>query len=171
MPMHDQLKLTLIRHAKSSWQFEGMDDFHRPLNHRGLADALWMPAQVRERIDTPQAVYCSAAVRAVQTCQAVCEEYALRPDSVVVDRALYLACAQDILLYLANHARDARCVFVIAHNPGLTDLFNHLAEQPVANLPTFAVAHLHLPIADWSAASAHCARVEHLLLPKELRSK
>ena len=171
MLMRDQPALTLIRHAKSSWQFAGMDDFHRPLNRRGLADSLWMPAQVLERIDKPQVVYCSAAVRAVQTCQALCEEYALDPDSVVVDPALYLASANEILAYLQKNARRARRVFVIAHNPGLTDLFNHLAQQAIDNLPTFAVAHLNLPTNKWSVLTAHCARVEHLLLPKELRSK
>ena len=169
--MREHLSLTLVRHAKSSWQFAGMDDFHRPLNHRGLADALWMPAQMVKRIDTPQTIYCSAAVRAVQTCQAVSEEYALNPDRVVVDPALYLASAHDILDYLQKNAGKAQHVFVIAHNPGLTDLFNHLAERSIDNLPTFAVAHLQLPINEWSAAYAHCARVQHLMLPKELRSK
>ena len=169
--MRDQLQLTLIRHAKSSWQFAGLDDFHRPLNRRGLKDAGWMPAQVRTRIEEPQMVYCSAAVRAVQTCQPVCEEYALNPDQVVVDSALYLASAEDILVYLAKNAGQKQRLFVIAHNPGLTDLYNHLVERPVDNLPTFAVAHLCLPINDWSAAKAHRARVRHLLIPRELRSK
>jgi phosphohistidine phosphatase len=169
--MSEQLSLTLVRHAKSSWQFVGMDDFHRPLNRRGIEDAVWMPAQVSKRIDKPQVIFCSAAVRAVQTCQVLCDEYALAPDKVVVDPSLYLATAQEILAYLRAGAGQARHLFVIAHNPGLTKLFNHLAEQPVDDLPTFAVAHLHLPAANWSGVSARSARVEHLLLPKELRSK
>ena len=169
--MRDPLALTLIRHAKSSWQFDGMDDFHRPLNRRGIADALWMPGQVRQHIERPEVVFCSAAVRAVQTCQAVCDELALQADAVVVDPALYLASAQDILAYLQANAQHVRRVFVIAHNPGLTDLFNYLCAQPVDNLPTFAVAHLHLPLDDWSSVTAHCADVAHLMIPKELRSK
>ena len=167
--MPDHLTLTLIRHAKSSWQFAGMDDFHRPLNRRGLADAVWMPAQVLKRVDKPQVIYCSGAVRAVQTCQALVDEYGLASDAVVVDRALYLATAEEILAYLRINAQHASQVFVVAHNPGLTELFNHLVVDAVENLPTLAVAHLHLSASDWTQVNAHCARVGHLLLPKELR--
>ncbi|MFT5175580.1 MAG: phosphohistidine phosphatase, partial [Gammaproteobacteria bacterium] len=147
--MPEQLTLTLIRHAKSSWQFAGMDDFHRPLNRRGLDDAVWMPAQVAKRVDKPQVIYCSGAVRAVQTCQALVDEYGFESDRVVVDPALYLATAEEILVYLRINAQHASHVFVVAHNPGLTNLFNHLVVDAVENLPTLSVAHLHLPVSDW----------------------
>lgn len=166
--MSERLYLTLIRHAKSSWQDAGVDDFHRPLNRRGLADSSWMPAQIARRVDMPEQIFCSAAVRAVQTCQALCDEYAIDATKVVVDAALYLAAAGEIMTYLGNNAGQARHVFVIAHNPGLTNLFNHLVDRPIDNLPTFAVAHLQLAAENWSAVGAHCASVEHLMLPKEL---
>ena len=169
--MPDPLRLTLIRHAKSSWPFAGMDDFHRPLDKRGLADAVCMPAQVAARIDKPQVIFCSAAVRAVQTCQALVDEYALASDTVVVDSTLYLATAEQILAYLSVNAQHAIHVFVVAHNPGLTDLFNHLVVDAVENLPTLAVADLHLSASNWSRLSAHCARVGHLMLPRELRAR
>ena len=33
------LTLTLFRHAKSSWELNGLDDRERPLNARGVAAA------------------------------------------------------------------------------------------------------------------------------------
>lgn len=169
--MAEPLSLTLVRHAESSSQVAGLDDFHRPLNRRGLADAVRMPAHVVRHVAKPQLVCCSAAVRAVQTCEALCDEYAIANEHVRVDSALYLASAAEVLVYLSENAQHARRVFVIGHNPGLTDLFNHLVDEGVDNLPTFAVANLSLAIKDWSAVTAHCARVQRLMLPREIRCK
>jgi len=32
-------KITIVRHAKSSWQFPELTDYERPLNKRGLRNA------------------------------------------------------------------------------------------------------------------------------------
>jgi len=138
--------LTLVRHAKSSWRFSGMDDFHRPLNKRGLRDA----------------------VRAVQTCQALADAYGLGEGAVVLDHALYLAEADQILEALARHGGEAPHVMLVGHNPGLTDVYNHLVDPPVGNLPTFSVAHLELDAPDWQSVGRGCGRGAGVLLPKEL---
>ena len=169
--MVEPLSLTLVRHAKSSWQVAGLDDFHRPLNRRGLADAVRMPAHIAKHVAKPQLVCSSAAVRAVQTCQSLCDEYAIANEHVLVDSALYLASAEEVLDYLCENAQHAQRVFVIGHNPGLTDLFNHLVDEKIDNLPTFAVANLNLAINDWSAVTARCASVQRLMLPREIRCK
>ena len=166
----NNLRLTLVRHAKSSWKCAGLDDFHRPLNRRGLSDAVMMPAQISKRIAAPQLLVSSAAVRAVQTAQAVFEHYQSDSMEQVIDAALYLASAPDIIAYLAANARDVRHAFVVAHNPGLTDLYNYLVPDSIDNLPTFAVADLELTASGWRQVVAGCAHVRCLLLPKELRS-
>ena len=66
--MSDALRLTLVRHAKSSWRFASLDDFHRPLNARGLRDLVHAPALVAACVPVPDQVLSSDAVRAVQTC-------------------------------------------------------------------------------------------------------
>ncbi len=163
------LRLTLARHAKSSWRFAGLDDFHRPLNRRGLHDAARMPAILAKRLPVPELVLSSDAVRAVQTCQALADGFGLEERQVRLDHDLYLASARDILDVVARSAGAARHVLVVGHNPGLTDLYNLLAAQPVDNLPTLAVAHLELDGADFAAATR--ARAASVLRPKELIGK
>jgi len=160
--------LTLVRHAKSSWRFSGMDDFHRPLNKRGLRDAVRMPRQVVSRVPPPVLLLSSDAVRAVQTCQALADAYGLGEGAVVLDHALYLAEADQILEALARHGGEAPHVMLVGHNPGLTDVYNHLVDPPVGNLPTFSVAHLELDAPDWQSVGRGCGRGAGVLLPKEL---
>jgi phosphohistidine phosphatase len=166
--MSAALLLTLVRHAKSSWRFSDVDDFHRPLNKRGLRDAIRMPRVVAARVPAPDRVLCSDAVRAVQTCQALADGFELPPESVVLDHDLYLAEPGEMAAVLARHGKGASHLMLVAHNPGLTDLYNRLVDTPVDNLPTFAVAHLALDARDWAAIARSRAREAKLLLPKEL---
>jgi phosphohistidine phosphatase len=162
------LRLTLVRHAKSSWRFTTLDDFHRPLNARGLADAARMPARLTARMPAPQLMLCSDAVRAVQTGEALAAAFDLPGACVQLHHALYMASAAGILECLAGAAGAARHVMLVGHNPGLTDLYNHLIAMPVDNLPTLAVAPLVLEAPAWSAVAPGCGRIERLLRPKEM---
>lgn len=162
------LRLTLVRHAKSSWRFATLDDFHRPLNARGLADVTRVPPLLAARMAAPDLVLSSDAVRAVQTCEAMAAAFDLPGARVRLDHALYMASAAGIVDTVAGAAGDARHVMLVGHNPGLTDLYNHLIATPVDNLPTLAVAPLVLAAPRWSAIGPGCGRIERLLRPKEI---
>jgi len=161
-------ELVIARHAKSSWRFGALDDFHRPLNKRGLRDLVRMPKLVAERIAAPDRVLSSDAVRAVQTCQALADGFGVAADAVRVLHELYLASAPDLLALLAREGAGAHRVLVVGHNPGLTDLYNLLVDQPIDNLPTLGVTHLVLHAPSFDALTPGCASVRALLLPKEL---
>ncbi len=91
--MHE---LLLLRHAKSSWDDTGLDDFDRPLNARGQRDAPRMAGEMNRRGWFPQRAIISAARRTRQTwdlleeclptaCEAVIDPdlYEARPDAIL----------------------------------------------------------------------------------------
>ena len=63
--------LHLLRHAKSSWDDETLDDHERPLAPRGVRDARRMGAYLRDLPVQPQLVLCSSAVRTRQTLELI----------------------------------------------------------------------------------------------------
>ncbi|MDX1434586.1 MAG: histidine phosphatase family protein [Gammaproteobacteria bacterium] len=158
--------LTLVRHAKSSWDFPELDDFARPLNRRGLADCDKMRKHLRERLPAPDRVLTSDAARALQTCQVLVEVFALDAGAVRRVHALYLAPAETVLELLDEHAADSADVAVVAHNPGLTDLYNRLLPEPIENLPTFAVARIEVPGGGWSKLPAGAGKLRDYFAPK-----
>src|SRR5436190_18664812 len=84
------LTLSLLRHAKSSWDDASLKDFDRPLSERGESAAPRMGAYMAAQGLAPELVLCSPAVRARQTLDLVLPRLAGGP-TVVYEDAFYLA--------------------------------------------------------------------------------
>ena len=93
------LTLSLLRHAKSSWEDGSLKDFERPLAKRGESAAPRMGAFMAERGLAPQLILCSPAVRARQTLDLVLPHLAGDPSVLYEDR-LYLAAPSALLARL-----------------------------------------------------------------------
>jgi phosphohistidine phosphatase len=69
-------RLTLIRHAKSSWNDIGLDDFDRPLNPRGLRSAPRMGGVLQKEQVMFDLMVSSPALRAITTAQLIADKLA-----------------------------------------------------------------------------------------------
>jgi phosphohistidine phosphatase len=45
--------LYIVRHAKSSWEYDGINDIDRPLKKRGIEDAYLISKVLQKKIETP----------------------------------------------------------------------------------------------------------------------
>src|SRR5450631_2444347 len=120
------LTLTLLRHAKSSWE-EPLDDFDRPLAPRGKKAAPEIGAALAARGLRPDLILCSGALRARETLGLVIEDLGAPAPEVIYDDALYMAAPGTLLKRLHGIAsapqRDApRHVMLVGHNPGFEEL-------------------------------------------------
>ena len=140
----------------------------RPLNKRGLRDCQRMPGELRARLEAPHRVLCSHAARALQTCQVIADAFALGPDVAVFDRRLYLADVRTLLEVLADTPEGVSHLMLIGHNPGLTDLHNHLCADYLDNLPTFGASVLDSSAPDWASLAPGDAELSGQILPKNL---
>jgi phosphohistidine phosphatase len=162
--------LTLIRHAKSSWRDAGMDDFDRPLNDRGERDAPRMGKRLARAGRPPDLIVSSSAKRAARTARVISEQLGSDPAAVVLDRDLYLASPSRMLDTLRAVAADLDHAALVAHNPGVTDLVNALADVRIDNVPTCGIARLRLDIERWNEIDAGCAELEEFDYPKRDRA-
>jgi phosphohistidine phosphatase len=154
------LNVTLLRHAKSSWDDPELTDFDRPLNHRGVNAARLM-AEVIERNDiAPDLICCSSARRTRETLAHLLPRLTApgrHEPEVVYDDALYLANASALLDTLRGLPRTCRHVMLIGHNPGLhalaLDLIGAGVQADVAAIarkfPTAALAALAFDAQEW----------------------
>ena len=60
-------------------------------------------------------------------------------------------------------------IFLIGHNPALTELINYLTQaNSISNLPTAGFAHLTLSLSEWQSIEAGVGKLEELVLPRDI---
>jgi phosphohistidine phosphatase len=174
------LTLTLLRHAKSSWD-EPLDDFDRPLAPRGEKAAPQAGAALAAKGLRPDLVLCSGAVRARETLARVLPALGLPAPDVIYDDALYMAAPATLLSRLrgitaAFKGETPRHVLLVGHNPGLEELALLLVgagpredrARLATKFPTAAFATITFPVESWSEVAAGSGRLEQFITPKQL---
>lgn len=161
--------LHLLRHAKSSWDDPGLSDRDRALNKRGKRDAARMGEALSRRM-APMPVVVSPARRAQRTLGGLCDGWpALAELDHTTDEDLYTFSADDLFKWLLGQDDEQQSLFIIGHNPALTDLANALAgEDALANLPTAGYLELGLQIDHWRDLRQGCGLIECSLFPRQL---
>ncbi len=170
------LTLSLLRHAKSSWDDPRLDDHERPLTKRGIKDAPRIATWLADHDLRPDLVLCSSAMRTRATLALLLSAWAEPPPDSRVEDALYLADPARLLAVVHTASPGARQVLVIAHNPGLHALALELTgggqRKAVAGLaagfPTSALAVLTFEAKDWSEVHRGAGRLEHFVTPRGL---
>jgi len=158
-------RLTLIRHAKSSWKDLLLPDSERPLNGRGKRDAPLMGARLAIAGFKPELIVTSPAKRARKTAAAISKQLSRHPD-IVEDPRIYGAGTTDLLDLIGGLPIDLEDVAIVGHNPGLTELANLLADAGIGNVPTTGVVRLELDIALWSEVEPGLGRLVDFDWPK-----
>lgn len=155
-----------MRHAKSSWADESMDDFDRPLNKRGERDAPKIGRKLYDEQCVPDLIVSSKAVRADSTARLVADasEYKTR---IQLRDSFYHGSPADYLRELTLIPASRSRVMVVGHNPGLERLIEHLTGH-FEVMPTAAVAFIQCPITDWETLNDVSCDLLDVWRPKDV---
>ncbi len=160
-------KLTLVRHAKSSWEFPHLSDFERPLNPRGHRDLPALAERIAEFGLYPDLIISSGAVRALDTAEVIADRLRQPAEYFTEIPELYESCYETLLNTLQNMPDQHRHIMLIGHNPGLQDLGYYLTHESLAKFPTAALMHIHLSITSWCELAESCGTLELFDYPKK----
>ncbi len=142
--------LTLVRHAKSSWNDAKLTDRQRPLNPRGERDAPEMGKRIVNHGIRPSLILSSPAVRAWTTARIMAAAIGYPAEFLQREESLYLASLDDLLGAVVAQDNGFNSLMIVAHNPGLTEFANFLLPGLTNNLPTAGVVSLQMDREDWS---------------------
>jgi len=159
--------LHLIRHAKSSWKDGDLADRDRPLKKRGRHNAEAMARHMRRAGFQCEGIFCSPALRAVQTLEAMQSRLGLTAAHICFDEALYTFDFGDLRRWLAGQTPGS--IALVGHNPALHDLTVWLSGEAVERFPTAAWCWLTLDLDSWDDIEPGCACIESLVAPRDLR--
>ncbi len=157
--------LTIIRHAKSTWDFPELSDRERPLNDRGLRDAPIMGSRLAAAgFPVPDLIICSPAVRTRETARILAEKLAILKSTISFEERLYHASVGDLLTVIAEQDAAIDHLLIVGHNPGLTEFVNFLSPALTSNLPTSGIIAFSINQPDWKLVSNHLGRAPETTL-------
>lgn len=141
--------LCLLRHAKAGWNSGILNDFDRPLDEVGKAEASVMARRLRDQSFAPELIVTSPAKRARSTAKifAYILEY---PADRIIHRLEIYDQALDGLLAIIQ-ALDDHCsrAMLVGHNPYLSHLAEWLSGEKIGNVPPCGLAAFTFPVDSW----------------------
>jgi phosphohistidine phosphatase len=143
-------KLYLIRHAKSSWLEEGVDDFDRPLKGSGIRHAHNTSQWLFQQGFTPNLILSSPATRALHTALIFAKNLHYPYRSIKIKEAIYEAQLEDIFNTIHKIKDKHKSVLLFGHNPTITAFVNHCIDHIIDNVPTTGVACLKFDVEHWA---------------------
>ena len=142
------IRIALVRHCEAA---NAYDDFKRPLNSNGLAQAPRTADFLRQQGMPLTRLVCSPATRTRDTARLIAEtlQWQVTPEEKV---ALYNPSTLTPLLAEIAAAQDG--LVLVGHNPGLTDLISELCSIYVG-LPPSGAAILGLEDGKFTVLARH----------------
>jgi phosphohistidine phosphatase len=163
--------LLVMRHAKSDWGNSSLSDFDRPLNERGLKTAPFMGNEIKMRNKLPELIISSPANRAKTTAHLFAETTGFDGKMMFEDE-FYFGSVDKIISIISKVDNQYETIMIVGHNPTWeTIIYRLVKDSPGVMMPTAAVASLLFDICGWDELQARSAKLEFLLIPKELMNK
>jgi phosphohistidine phosphatase len=166
-------QILLLRHAKSSWDDPGLNDFDRPLAERGLNDAPLMGQFVNKAGYSPAVIYSSPAKRAEQTTKLFSDAAGIEVDNIQWNEDLYYGSMKDYIEQIQAASDDHERVMVVGHNPIMENTAGLLAgsEHKIAvRMPTAALVCLECFADTWEEVAPGTCQIKWMMIPKILRT-
>ncbi len=160
-------RLTIVRHAKSSWEDASLSDHERPLSGRGERDAPRMGARLRAREVRPTLLLCSPAERAIETAKIIAHALGFPEELLRREPALYHADTATLFDIVMRQDDACSDLMIVGHNPGLTVFANALlADLKLYNLPTAGIVAIDFATEHWSQLTDTDATLAYHDYPK-----
>ena len=142
-------KLILVRHAKSSWEFNVIDH-ERPLKKRGVKDAYLISNHIKSKVLRVDLVLSSDANRAKSTANIFTEILQISPEKFRLNHALYDFSGDHLIHTIKACDNDIDHLMLFGHNHAITYFVNTYGDKFIDNVPTCGLVIIDFNIERWS---------------------
>lgn len=141
--------LCIVRHAKSSWEYEGISDADRPLKMKGIKNAYEMARRMKLSNSLPELIISSPANRALHTAMIFARVMEIPFEKIKIESSLYGSDANTIVSLIKNTDNSVHSLMIFGHNPDFTDIANLFINEPVFEVPTSGVVQINFKTDNW----------------------
>lgn len=155
-----------IRHAKSD-QNTQCTDFERPLNKRGGKDAPFMAKRLKHYKVKPDIIISSPAKRALDTASIIAKVLKYPKDKIEIKKELYASTCNEYISTIENINDENETVFLVGHNPAITEVCETLSNSIIGNIPTTGIFCIKFNVASFKDVMKETGKVLFFDLPKK----
>jgi len=142
-------RVYLVRHAKSSWANPELPDVDRPLNERGYKNAHEMAAFLLKEKHKADFCLSSTAIRAISTALIFSRSGLFYGGNILLEPDLYESSADEYLRILQEQDDRHTSLYLFAHNPTISEVYNLFCPGNHEELTTCNVAAIDFQVDSW----------------------
>ncbi|NVK52564.1 MAG: histidine phosphatase family protein [Flavobacteriaceae bacterium] len=143
--------LYIVRHAKSSWLYDGIADIDRPLKKRGINDAHLLSKYLAKNIAKPDVFVTSSANRALHTSIIFCENFGYPMANLKIKRQLYSFSDGYLVKTIKALDDNFDSAIIFSHDHGINTFVNKYGNKPIAHVPTCGVIGIQFDTKHWKS--------------------
>lgn len=157
--------ITLIRHAKSSWEFNSKD-FDRDLVVKGLDNSIKCANEILKKINLNSIIWSSPALRAYKTAKIFTKSWSLDQDRIIIKPELYTFDSSQLEQIVKSCTNDTDNLILFGHNSAITDFVNKFGDILIDNVPTSGLVSINFETDNWNKISnGHTIKI---LFPRDI---
>jgi len=157
-----------MRHAKSSWDYPDLTDEERPLIEKGIKRTEKTCSFIKTKQLIPEVVYCSPAIRAMETARLVVKQLNL-PSQPVFAESFYPGISEYYFSHIKKVDPNLQHIMIVGHNPGVSNFACELLSNQIAEwIPTSGCVVIQLDIRRWDEIVPGKGTLRFYIEPKKL---
>ena len=141
--------LYIVRHAKSSWEYEGIKDIDRPLKKRGIEDAYLISTILEKKIDRPSVFVSSCANRALHTALIFSYAFNYPLANIKISKSLYSFSDGYLIKTIKAMDDGFDSAIIFSHDHGISDFVNAYGNTKIEHVPTCGVVGIRFKTDHW----------------------
>lgn len=163
--------LYIVRHAKSSWDHPGLEDYQRPLMEKGKKRSKYVVDYLLQNESKPDMIISSHAVRALETAKIIANAFSYPDNKIVISKNLYFCELDNCYNFFYDLADDVDSLMMVGHNPVFTYFANAFLDKPIDNLPTTGVVCIDFQTDKWEEVVSAKRKTRFVVSPRLLKEK
>ena len=141
--------LFIVRHAKSSWEYDGVKDIDRPLKKRGINDAYLVSNVLQQQVKCPDVFVTSCANRALHTATIFSYTFNFPLANVKISKSLY-SFSDGYLIKTVKALDDGyESAIIFSHDHGISTFVNKFGNKPISHVSTCGVVGIQFNDKHW----------------------
>lgn len=157
--------LIIIRHAKSSWEFD-TKDFERPLLNKGIENAIKVADYSKSSLPDDFIILSSPAKRAFETAKIFVKQWNFDSNKIILVDDLYTFNSNNLEQIVKSCSNNYQNLILFGHNSAITDFVNKFGDIFMDNVPTSGLVSINFEINNWKDIKK--GNTNKIIIPKEI---